>query len=234
MRYRAFLHLAAVIVVLLIAWGISINSFDVQEKARSALGLNTMDQNKHKFKAATTAPEPKCSLSRVCPLDHFALHITSGAANVVGPKICFDGKTIMSHVLNNAGPGLNIVVVNGETGVVEKFGYLNMKDGNTKDILAYLKEIKPGMIVLVASFDDVTKKMTDEMREAFVGMGSTLIKSVKARDSWVFAGRAGTESKSLFEKHAVSEKKTNIYEGWPEVVEVGGCFPRTPTDGRNL
>lgn len=27
-----------------------------------------------------------------------------------------------------------------------------------EDILAYLKEIKPGMIVLVASFDDVTPK----------------------------------------------------------------------------
>lgn len=36
-------------------------------------------------------------------------------------------------------------------------------------------------------------------------MGSTLIRSVKARDSWVFAGRAATEHRSLFEK--VSEQK---------------------------
>ena len=43
-------------------------------------------------------------------------------------------------------------------------------------------------------------RMTDEMREAFVGMGSTLIKSVKHRDSWVFAGRVGTENKSLHER----------------------------------
>lgn len=85
-----------------------------------------------------------CGLSRACPPDHYAVHISSGAANVVGPKICFDGKmyvcemvaaeltegwkcewpwktepylylnSIMSHVLNNVGPGLNIVVVNGE------------------------------------------------------------------------------------------------------------------------
>lgn len=38
------------------------------------------------------------------------------------------------------------------------------------------------------------------MREVLVGMGSTLIKSVKARDSWVFAGRVGSEDKSLYEK----------------------------------
>ncbi|XP_070759246.1 protein FAM3C isoform X2 [Enoplosus armatus] len=198
MRYRAVLYFTAVIAVLVITWGISINSFDVQEKARNILA----------------APEPKCSLSRVCPPDHFALHIRSGAANVVGPKICFEGKIIMSHVLNNVGPGLNIVVVN-----------------DPEDILGYLKAIKPGMIVLVASFDDVTTKMTKEMREIFVGMGSTLIKSVKVRDSWVFAGRAGAKNRSLFEKQAVNDDKTNIYEKWPVVVEVGGCFPRTPTDG---
>lgn len=43
-------------------------------------------------------------------------------------------------------------------------------------------------------------RLTDEVREVLVGMGSTLIKSVKARDSWVFAGRAGMGYKSLYEK----------------------------------
>ncbi|XP_041800413.1 protein FAM3C isoform X2 [Chelmon rostratus] len=233
MRYRAVLHLPAIIAVLLITWGISINSFDVQEKARSILGFSTIDQIKAKYKTATAAPQPKCSLSRVCPPDHFALHIRSGSANVVGPKICFEGKIIMSHVLNNVGPGLNIVVVN-ESGVVEKFTSLNMGSGNPDDILAYLKEIKPGMIVLVASFDDVTKKMTNEMREVFVGMGSTLIKSLKHRDSWVFAGRAGAHNKSPFEMYAVNDEKTNIYEGWPDLVEIAGCFQRTQTDKDKL
>ncbi|XP_078025127.1 protein FAM3C [Epinephelus lanceolatus] len=232
MRCRAGLHFAAVIVVLMITWGIAIKSFDVRETARSIFGCNDVDQITTKIKTDTKTAEAKCSLSRACPPDHFALHIRSGAANIVGPKICFDGKIIMSHVLNNVGPGLNIVVVNGESGTVKKFGYLNMKDGNPEDIMAYLTEITPGMIVLVASFDDVTKKMTKEMREVFAGMGSTLIKSVKHRDSWVFAGRAGPGNKSLFEKQAVNDKKTNIYEGWPDVVEVGGCFPRTPTDGQ--
>ncbi|XP_071350387.1 protein FAM3D isoform X2 [Trachinotus anak] len=133
----------------------------------------------------------------------------------------------MSHALNNVGQGLNIVVLNGENGTVEKLGNLNMRDGNPEDILAYLKEIKPGMIVLVASFDDVTAKMTNDIREIFVGMGSTFIRSVKQRDSWVFAGRAGAERKSLFEKHAVNHENTNIYDGWPNTVGVGGCFPKT-------
>ncbi|XP_010780758.1 protein FAM3C-like isoform X2 [Notothenia coriiceps] len=218
MRNRAVLPLAAVIVVLLITWAVSFNSFDVQEKARNIL--------------ITTAPKAKCGLSRVCPPDHFAFYIVSGAANVVGPKICFEGKIIMSNVKNNVGSGLNIVVVNEKLGDVETIAYLNMKIGNADDILAYLKNIYPGMIVLVASFDDVTAKMTDEMREVFVGMGSTLITSVKRRDNWVFAGRAGRDNKSLFEKQAANDESTNVYGDWPEAVELSGCYPRNHTDGK--
>lgn len=47
-------------------------------------------------------------------------------------------------------------------------------------------------------------RLTEEIVDVLAGMGSTLIRSVKARDSWVFAGRAATEHRSLFEK--VSEQ----------------------------
>ncbi|XP_034075041.1 protein FAM3C [Gymnodraco acuticeps] len=234
MRNRAVLPLAAVIVVLLITWAVSFNSFDVQEKARNILRFNRVKVTKPKLKTVTTAPKAKCGLSRVCPPDHFAFNIVSGAANVVGPKICFEGKIIMSNVKNNVGSGLNIVVVNGGNGDVETSAYLNMQIGNADDILAYLKNIDPGMIVLVASFDDVTAKMTDEMREVFFGMGSTLITSVKHRDNWVFAGGAGRDNKSLFEMQAANDESTNVYGDWPEIVELSGCYPRTLTDGKVL
>ncbi|XP_071761609.2 protein FAM3C isoform X1 [Centroberyx gerrardi] len=225
MRRRDVLYLVPVIVVLLVMWGISISPskiHEIHQRARHIIGMPKP------IAVKTTTPKTvaKCNLSRPCPQDHFAFHITSGAADIVGPTICFDGKIIMSNVLNTVGSGLNMVLVNGENGVIDKFGYLNMKDGNPEDILAYLKAIKPGMIVLVASFDDVTKKMTDEMREIFVGMGSTLIKSVKYRDNWVFAGGAWTGKESSFEKRAVNDEKNNVYGAWPEMVEVGGCFPR--------
>ncbi|KAM4589067.1 protein FAM3C isoform 2-T2 [Odontesthes bonariensis] len=222
MGFRAGFYLTAVIAILLLTRDIFLYSSDAREKAKS-----TFDPD---FGAATTTSPLRCSLSTKCPPDHFAFHIRSGAANVIGPKICFNGKNIMSHVLNNVEPGINIVVVNGENGVVEKFGYLNINAGDPEDILAYLKDIKPAAIVLVASFDDVATKLTDEMREIFVDMGSTLISSLKPRDNWVFAGRAGTKIKSLFEKHAVNNESTNVFEEWPEMVEVGGCFPRTLTE----
>ncbi|XP_075893243.1 protein FAM3C [Nelusetta ayraudi] len=215
--------LLVVTAVLLITWGISINSFDVRGKAGNVLGISDFEQIIRE--SQTEAPEPKCGLSRVCPLHHYALRLRSGAAGVVGPEICFEGKVIMSHLLNNVGPGLNIVVINDENGAVEKFGFLNTKGGNPEDTLSYLKGIKPGRIVLMASFDDVTPKLTGETVDLLAAMGSALIGSVKARDSWVFAGRAGTQRRSQFEKRAANDEETNVYEGWPALVEVGGCFP---------
>ncbi|XP_015248109.1 PREDICTED: protein FAM3C-like [Cyprinodon variegatus] len=219
MKDRTILTLFAVIVLLLIFF---LTSFD--EQVQNVFGFNKTEL---KFKTGTAKAAPKCRLSAVCPKDHFPFKIWSGAANVVGPKICFNGKNVMSHILNNVGPGLNIVVVNDETGVVERFDYLNMISGNSADILTYLEKIKPGMIVLVASFDDAATKMTDEIRQMFVDMGSTLIRSVKHRDNWVFAGRAGIKIKSIFEQRAENDEITNVFDGWPEMVQVGGCFPMT-------
>uniref|UniRef100_A0A3B3Y895 ILEI/PANDER domain-containing protein n=1 Tax=Poecilia mexicana TaxID=48701 RepID=A0A3B3Y895_9TELE len=203
--------------------------------------FTTGESEIHIFAAGPAKAVPKCSLSAVCPSDHFAFKIQSGAANVVGPKICFDGKNIMSHIMNNVGPGLNIVVVNvSNDNLFNTFQTLSFIEApqfllfpnlnsisDSADILAYLNEIKPGMIVLVASFDDAATKMTDEIRQMFVEMGSTLIGSVKRRDNWVFAGRTGIKIKSFFEQVTENDKETNIFDGWPGMVEVGGCFPRT-------
>nr|XP_061813487.1 protein FAM3C-like [Nerophis lumbriciformis] len=226
MRHRIAPY-TAVIVVLVVTWAILHDAVRIQKTVRDLFGMKSVRQFKPEELSPTTLPSLKCNLSKRCPPNHFAMRVRSGAANVVGPKICFDGKIIMSHIMNNVGPGLNIVVVNSENGAVDRCAYLNMKDGVPEDILAYLKEIKPGEIVIVASFDDVTTKMTSEMREIFVGMGSTLIQSVSYRDNWVFAGRGGLGNRSAFEKRAANNDTGNIYEGWPEVVEVSGCFPRS-------
>ncbi|KAM3621547.1 uncharacterized protein V6R79_012649 [Siganus canaliculatus] len=225
MRPRAVLEISAVVSVVLLIWGFSSNILDILTNIQAVTVFNNTDLSKLTEKAQ----EPKCSLPKACPPDHFALHIRSGAADVVGPRICFEGRIIMSYVLNNVVHGLNIVVLNGQNGVVEEVSALNMRGGDSKAILAFLNTIKPGMIVLAASFGDVSPKMTNQIREAFVRMGSTKIKSVKQKDSWVFAGGLGTKNQ-VYEEHAANDDKTNIYEGWPNAVEVGGCFQRNLTE----
>ncbi|XP_060898953.1 protein FAM3C [Labrus mixtus] len=226
--YAVFQLVAVVAAVLLLVWGVSI-TFDLQSDALLSLGFDDSNPNK----AESIEAAKKCSLSQVCPPESFPFHIWSGAAKVVGPKICFNGKIIMSNVLNNVGPGINIVEINGERAAVEKCYFLNMESGDKDQILSYLREIKPGSIVLAASYIDVTRRMTDEMREIFEGMGSSMIKTLNSHDSWVFAGKVGMKEKSLFEKLVVSDPKTNIYDEWPRVAELGGCFPAFNEDNPN-
>ncbi|KAM9535760.1 protein FAM3C-like [Salvelinus alpinus] len=227
MRPRDVVYPVIFLIVIIVMWGIYTNPPYIHQRAR------VIQQHIFGSQRATvvTAAVPeisqtKCSLSKNCPIDHFAFQIRSGAATVVGPKICFDGNIVMSGVMNNVGSGLNLVLVNGENGKIEKFDYFDMYSGESKAILDFLKTIKPGMIVLVASFDDAATKMTDEIRNIFAGLGSSSINDVKFRDSWVFAGGAGTEQKSPFEKLAANDQKTNVYGNWPEMVEIAGCFPR--------
>ncbi|CAL8381720.1 unnamed protein product [Boreogadus saida] len=180
-------------------------------------GIQTMNQSIKSVK--------KCDLSKDCPLSHYALRIKSGAANAVGPSICFDGDIVMSHGLRNVGPGLNIVQVHGNNGTIKRFDCLDAKDGMPGDTLTDMIEIVPGTIVLVASFDDVSTMMPEESKDILVRLGSTLVKRIKYRDTWVFAGSSGMTSP--FEELTPNDEETNKYGGWPAMAEVSGCFPRT-------
>ncbi|XP_063559389.1 protein FAM3A isoform X11 [Gorilla gorilla gorilla] len=61
---------------------------------------------------APRARKYKCGLPQPCPEEHLAFRVVSGAANVIGPKICLEDKMLMSSVKDNVGRGLNIALVN--------------------------------------------------------------------------------------------------------------------------
>ncbi|MEE6505662.1 hypothetical protein FKM82_005612 [Ascaphus truei] len=137
----------------------------------------------------------KCGLPLPCPEKHFAFRVVSGAANVIGPKICLEDKMLMSSVQNNVGRGLNVALgVNGET--------------------------CGGKVLLTCG------GMTEDARKMFAELGSTAIKDVGFRDSWVFLGAKGVQDKSPFEQLMKNSKSSNKYEGWPEAVELEGCVPQ--------
>lgn len=168
----------------------------------------------------------KCNLSRPCPANFFAFKICSGAANVVGPTICFEDNMIMSPVKNNVGRGLNIVLVNGSTGMVLKKECFDMYSGDARPLVKFLKEILEDELVLVASYDDPGTKMNDEIRKLFSNLGSSYANQLGFRDSWVFLGARDIKNKSPFEQYLKNNPDTNKYEGWPELLELEGCVPQ--------
>ncbi|XP_010226053.1 PREDICTED: protein FAM3D isoform X1 [Tinamus guttatus] len=174
----------------------------------------------------TQAPRHECGNRKSCPSDHFAFRLISGAANLVGPSICFNDQILMSNVKNNIGRGLNIALVNGSTGQLLKTGTFDMYSGDIKLLETFLTEIKTGTIVLTATFDDPATKMTDTVRTLFTELGSSFVGNLGFRDNWVFLGAKGLSAKSPFEEHIKNNKETNKYDGWPELLELEGCAPR--------
>ncbi|XP_047581627.1 protein FAM3D-like [Lutra lutra] len=168
----------------------------------------------------------KCGLSKPYPDNFFAFKISSGAANVVGPTMCFENLVIMSPVKNNVGRGLNFALLNRTTGVVLTQKCFDMYSGDVMLLVKFLKEIPEGTLVLVASYDDPGTKMNDETRKLLTNLGSSYAKQLGFRDSWVFLGAKDLRDKSPFEQFLKNNPDTNKYEGWPELLELEGCVPQ--------
>ncbi|XP_030072418.1 protein FAM3C [Microcaecilia unicolor] len=175
---------------------------------------------------ATKPPRYKCGIAKACPEKHFTFKMASGAANVVGPKICLNDNILMSGVRNNVGRGINIALVNGKTGDVIESKCFDLWGGDVAPFIEFLKKIPDGTVVLMATYDDGATKLNDEARKLIAELGSTSISALAFRDNWVFVGGKGIKTKSPFEQHIKNNKDTNKYEGWPEVVEMEGCVPQ--------
>uniref|UniRef100_A0A1A7YZL3 Family with sequence similarity 3, member A n=1 Tax=Iconisemion striatum TaxID=60296 RepID=A0A1A7YZL3_9TELE len=226
MRLTGPLRAVAVLLLIGLTWLLA-NTFFGKEGSSSVTSIFGGT------KAEPTPPETrprrhKCGLSAPCPPKHLAFRLVSGAANVIGPKICLEDKILVSSVRNNVGRGLNIALVNGVTGELLATKNFDMWAGDVSDLLKFLRPLHEGTLVFVASFDDAATKMNDEARRLFEELGSSAVKELAFRDSWVFVGAKGIENKSPFEQRMKNSKNSNKYEGWPESLEMDGCIPLRP------
>ncbi|XP_077066950.1 protein FAM3C isoform X2 [Siphateles boraxobius] len=171
-------------------------------------------------------PKSKCDLPKPCPGKDFAFKIYSGATNIIGPQICFEGKMIIEKDIRGNWLGINIAVINEKTGEHINTGSFNMWNGKVEDLIEFLKSIEDGSLVLMASFDDPATKLNDEARALIGELGSSYISQIKFRDNWIFVGGKKTKTHVSFETHMKNDRETNKYESWPEMIEMEGCIPR--------
>lgn len=231
MRFRDLLYVLTTMIIILI-WCFSID-WSKQEAAKRSCNVHD-EVGGRSLEASETDCDNRglfkshfgCCPHKDCAVDHFPFHLRSGAANVVPPKICFNNTIIMGGVRDNSGQGVNIVIINGETGEILESNYFNLESVGPEELLHYLKIIKSGNIILVASHINPATKLSDEIRDIFAGLGSTMIRSVKPMDSWVFAGAYGMKKASPFEKLIQNDLKNNAFGDWPEMGEIIDCFPK--------
>uniref|UniRef100_W5NFP1 FAM3 metabolism regulating signaling molecule C n=1 Tax=Lepisosteus oculatus TaxID=7918 RepID=W5NFP1_LEPOC len=222
MRAGGFVKLALLALIFILA--IYVASQLLELNVESKLG-NIFDKQMYLSEYATKPPRYKCGLSKPCPEGHFAFKMASGAASVVGPKMCLEDNILMSGVKNNVGRGINIALVNGKTGELMSAESFDMWAGDVSPLTAFLKTIQDGTVVMMATFDDGATKLNDEARKLISDLGSTSISTLGFRDNWVFVGGKGIKTKSPFEQLIKNNAESNKYEGWPEVLEMEGCIP---------
>ncbi|KAM4650835.1 protein FAM3D [Discoglossus pictus] len=223
MRFIAIIRVLVILFTLLTTWYVSETFFATKWDLKTLRSL--IDKAPEEL-VAKKKPHNKCGNEKACPSDYFAFKIISGAANVVGPSLCFEDTILMSSVKNNIGRGLNIAVVNAFNGKLVNTGHFDMYSGSVDELLKFLEPIEDGSLVFLASYDDPGTKLNDKAREIFTSFGSSFAKKVGFRDGWVFLGGKGLQTKTPFEQHIKNDKENNKYDGWPEVIEMEGCVPK--------
>ncbi|CAM9869630.1 protein FAM3C-like [Lampetra fluviatilis] len=232
MRIPAFVQIVGVALFLIVVLYVGNRTLELnlEKKIKDMLPAEIKIVAVQRKEVENNSPEEKkpyfkCGLPEPCPDKHLPFRVLTGAANIVGPKICLDDQIIMSSARNNVGRGFNIVSVDGAKGNVLEVHTSDVYNGEIDKLIAFLKTIKDGSIVIIASFDDASTNLNDEARGLLADLGSKFIKDLGMRDNWVFIGGKGLNLKTSYERHIKSNKDTNKYEGWPELLELEGCIP---------
>ena len=82
---------------------------------------------------------------------------------------------------------MNVVVINLE-GKSPRHGTFDLYGKDSTDLKAFLNLVKPGEIVMVASYDDAAFRLDGDARQILSGFGSQFAREIAFRDGWVFLG----------------------------------------------
>ncbi|XP_036963275.1 protein FAM3C-like isoform X3 [Acanthopagrus latus] len=228
-KFRSLLKILMVLVPVVVVSMLILQQYNnpfISEWRRALYVDVDVDESSRTSEKLPKDTDGGCFMNTHCPDDHFSFYMKSGAANVIGPKICIQNKMVLGMMLNNAGEGLNIVIMNGETGNITKTGHFNMYNNEVEPLIEFLKSIEQGSIVLIASWDEPSSHLNDEAKQLMADLGSSAVHSLGFRDNWLFVGGKGATVKSDFEKHLKNDHNLNKYENWPELLELKGCIPK--------
>ncbi|XP_078309780.1 protein O-linked-mannose beta-1,2-N-acetylglucosaminyltransferase 1-like isoform X2 [Crassostrea virginica] len=149
-----------------------------------------------------------------------SFYIKTGTDKSKGPTICYDGKIYMSEDHNNVGRGLNMVFIDGNTHKVVDMKTFDTYVGDQSFKQYAQMEMKDKMVVILASFDEMTYSLKDEAKTWLKVMGSSQIDKVAFRDSYLLIGQRGLKQGQAVE--FLNQKGEN---GYGEPLEKKGCFP---------
>ncbi|XP_063812668.1 protein FAM3B [Pseudophryne corroboree] len=178
------------------------------------------------------APKPvrqKCAVWRTCSSTEIVYRIRSGAGKNVLPEFCMDDKILLGGSLQTGNRGINFVIVNYKTLQVTDTKTFDMYEGDFSGAMVdFISKIPDGSIILVASHDDSSTKLSDAAKKAIEGLGSKEVRNLKFRSQLVFLGIKGGSVPADIEREKIihSDNSRNRYSGWPAEIQIDGCLPK--------
>lgn len=163
-----------------------------------------------------------CGLREECKSDEFPVHIYTGKNDQDEPKICVDGRYIISKGVNDAGRGLNIVVV-GNGKEILKTAHFDTYAEDSTNLEIFLESLYDNVILIVITFDEASQKLATLARNLFFDLGSGLVQNLRHRDAWYLVGRKGIKGFSPIEEISYAGPE-NAY---PAPLDRRFCVPQT-------
>ncbi|CAM2710773.1 unnamed protein product [Rotaria socialis] len=144
-----------------------------------------------------------CGLLETCKENEFAVHIYTGKDKNDEPKICVDGKYVMAKGINDAGRGINIVVVSNGKEVI-RTGHFDTWQEDSTNLEIFLENLEENVILIAVTFDEASTNLRNFTRT-------------------VLQGRKGIEGFSPYEEisHAGSAP------GYASPIDKRLCVPQT-------
>ncbi|XP_066555686.1 protein FAM3B isoform X2 [Amia ocellicauda] len=173
-------------------------------------------------------PAPQRQRCNLCPAGTFDFQLMSGGGVKVSPSICFKDEIIMGEGKDCTGRGINIAAFDASSGKVFGCKSFDMWEGDNSGIMVkFLREIPNVSIILMASYDDASTKLSEEVKEEIKKLGSVEIQNIDFRSSWVFVGSKGFSLPTDLQREKInhSDKSMDKYVGWPAEVQIKGCIP---------
>ncbi|XP_062982677.1 protein FAM3B isoform X2 [Elgaria multicarinata webbii] len=181
------------------------------------------------------APLPKrlkCDHWSPCRPGSYAFRILSGGGRERLAKICFEDELLISEGKKNVGRGINVAIVNYDTGKLIATKYFDLWEGEYSGAMTdFVKKAPHRSLLLMVTHDDGSKRLKEDGKKAIAELGSKEIQNLRFRSSWVFLAAKGFKLPEDIEREKInhSDQSKNRYNGWPAEIQIEGCIPKDLT-----
>lgn len=142
---------------------------------------------------------PNCGLSSRCPQNAFSIHVFTGKDHHDEPRLCIDGKYILGNGLNGGGRGINVAVIDNFTRFVQRVSHFDTYEEDSSQLETLLLNLRVGDIVILLTFDEPTRKLSQVARLLLHELGSAMAQNLHYRSSWYLVTQKGISGFSPYE-----------------------------------